>query len=47
VNTTVVACCQLTPVLGDVHADRRPELYRRIAEQAIPQQTTTQMPLPS
>ena len=68
-NTTVVACCQLTPVLtaecrlGDalskavspanyVHADRRPELYRRIAEQAIPQQTTpqqstTQMPLPS
>jgi hypothetical protein len=75
VNTTVVACCQLTPVLAgpititaecrlgdalskavspanDVHADRRPELYRRIAEQAIPQQTTPQqttpqMPLPS
>ena len=32
---------------NDVHADRRPELYGRIAEQAIPQQTTTQMPLPS
>jgi hypothetical protein len=63
VNTTVVACCQLTPVFGDpaanreltadalnkatspandVHADRRPELYRRIAEQTTLQPTTTQ-----
>jgi 5-aminopentanamidase len=24
---------------NDVHADRRPELYRRITEEAIPQQT--------
>ena len=72
-NTTVVACCQLTPVLtadaityaGSATPSARPsappttstptvrpELYRRIAEQAIPQrttpqQTTTQMPLPS
>jgi hypothetical protein len=51
---TITAECRLGDALSkavspanDVHADRRPELYRRIAEQAIPQQTTPQMPLPS
>ena len=45
---TITAECRLGDALSkavspanDVHADRRPELYRRIAEQAIPQQTTT------
>jgi predicted amidohydrolase len=51
---TITAECRLGDALSkavspanDVHADRRPELYGHIAEQAIPQQTTTQMPLPS
>jgi 5-aminopentanamidase len=51
---TITAECRLGDALSkatspanDVHADRRPELYRRIAEQATLQQTTTQTPLPS
>jgi predicted amidohydrolase len=51
---TITAECRLGDALSkatgpanDVHADRRPELYRRIAEQATRQQTTTQTPLPS
>jgi hypothetical protein len=46
---TITAECRLGDALNkatgpanDVHADRRPELYRRIAEQATPQQATPQ-----
>ena len=44
--TTITAECRLGDALSkaigpanDVHADRRPELYRRITEQATAQQT--------
>ena len=51
---TITAECllgdALSKVIGpanDVHADRLPELYRRITEQASPQQATAQQtPLP-
>lgn len=43
---TIAAECRLDSArdkaigpLNDVHADRRPGLYRRIAEEAVPQQT--------
>ena len=50
---TIIAECRLGDALSkavgpanDVHADRRPELYRRIAEQATPRQATPQQPAP-
>ena len=48
---TITAECRLGDALSkatgpanDVHADRRPELYRRITEQPTPHQATPQMP---
>jgi hypothetical protein len=50
---TITAECRLGDALNkatspanDVHADRRPELYRRIAEQTAPQQTAPQQAAP-
>jgi predicted amidohydrolase len=50
---TITAECRLGDALSkaigpanDVHADRRPELYRRIAQQATPQQATAQQASP-
>jgi hypothetical protein len=50
---TITAECRLGDALSkatgpanDVHSDRRPELYRRITEQATVQQTTPQQTTP-
>jgi hypothetical protein len=50
---TITAECRLGDALSkaigpanDVHADRRPELYRRITEQATPQQAAQQKAAP-
>ena len=48
---TITAECRLGDALSkavgpanDVHADRRPDLYRRITEQFTPHQATPRMP---